>query len=394
MRKDVILLCISVFLLVLGTYVAGTILTPYAESLRASSIFVALITGGLYMMRLFIGVPIGKLADRKGSLTVLTYSLILYPLIAISYWVAFNSWTLLGARLLHGIASAMMLPIAMAYIGKASPVNQEGYYMGFYNTVILIASGLGPQMATVITSFYGLKSTFIVLFILAFIALVLILFLRNYTPENSIPQNFENTPDEPKNLWNNMNLLALGSINIAISVVLSLMGFFFIKFPLSRGINIISVGSMLAIYNLLTGLIQIPLGKVLDRWNKYQFTVISGVLVSVMLLLFPLCNSLPVMILFVALLGFLSAVVLASSSAMSTILGRSIGMNSTMGFLGTASSLGMVLGCFVLSIFPDKFGIDSIFYLSGGIFILCVFLFAVLWNKQSFVLFKKFNRIQ
>lgn len=384
LRKDVVLLCISVFLLVLGAYVAGTILTPYAESLGATSIFVALITSGLYLVRLFIGVPIGKLADRKGSLAILTYSLILYPFIAIFYWMAFNPWTLLGARLLHGLASAMMLPMAMAYIGKVSPINQEGYYMGFYNTIILIASGIGPQIATIITAYYGLKSTFLVLFILALIALLLAFFLRSKTHINSIPTRItEEILLKSNNLWKNVDLIALSVINIAMAIILSLMGFFFIKFPLSRGFNIISVGSILALYNLLTGLLQIPLGKIFDHWNKYQFTIFAGILLSLLLLIFPLCNSLLMMILFISILGFLSAIVLAASSALSTILGRSIGMNSAMGFLGTASSVGMVLGCIVLSIIPSKFGIDSIFYLSGGIFITCVLIFAVLWNKSS-----------
>jgi DHA1 family multidrug resistance protein-like MFS transporter len=389
LRKDVIFLGIAVFLLVLGTYVAGTILAPYAESLGATSIWVALITSGLYIVRLFTGVPIGKLADRKGSLAILNYSLILYLFIAIAYWMAFNPWTLLGARLLHGLASAMMLPMAMAYIGGASPVNQEGYYMGFYNMIVLIASGIGPQIATVITAYRGLKSTFVVLFILALIALLLLWLLRNSTHHDIMPAGITEKAKADW-VWKSPGLIALSSVNIAMAIILSLMGFFFIKFPLSRGINIVSVGSLLALYNLLTGLAQIPFGKLFDRWNKSLFIILAGISVSLLLFAFPLCNSLWMMFLLIAILGFLSAVVLAASSALSAVVGRTIGMNSTMGFLGTASSVGMVLGCTVLSIIPSRFGIDFIFYISGGIVIIGVLIFVLLWDK-SYRLQKKEN---
>lgn len=384
LRRDLVLFCASVFLLVLGTYIAGTILTPYAESLGATSLWLALITSGLYIVRLFIGVPIGNMADRKGTITVLTYSLILYPFIAVAYWLAFNPVTLLGARLLHGLASAMMLPMAMAYIGEASPINQEGYYMGIYNTMILMASGVGPQIATLITSHYGLRATFLALFVLALIALMLVFVLRNNFRRASLQVKSNEIPIENrKHLWENNRLMALSAVNIAMAVVLSLMGFFFIKFPLSKGINVIWIGTLIALYNIVTGLIQIPLGKVIDRWDKYGFIIVSGVLLSLLLISFPLCNRLWIMILFILILGLLSAIVLAASSALSTILGRSIGMNATMGFLGTASSSGMVLGCFLLSIAPGHWGQDLVFFISGAFFIAGIVVFAVLWKRES-----------
>jgi MFS transporter, DHA1 family, multidrug resistance protein len=381
MRKDVIFLCVSVFLLTLGTYVAGTTLTPYAESLGATNVFLGLIISSLYIVRLFTGVSIGKWADRKGSLKILTYSLSLYPFIAILYWIAFNSWTLLGARLLHGLASAMMLPIAMAYIGDASPLNKEAHYMGAYNMTIFIASGLGPQIATIVAANYGLKSVFIVLFLLAIVALFLILLQRNKIHNNIIISDKINKDFSIKTdfSWKNSRLIALSSINIAMAVVLSLMGFFFIKFSLSHKVDLISIGLLLALYNLVTGLVQIPLGKMLDCRNKYLFTLSAGIILSLLLLIIPMFKSFYLMILLIIILGILSAIVISASSALSISLGRSIGMNSTMGFLGTATSVGMILGCIFLSIMPGIFGDGSIFYISGIIFLSGVIIFAFLW---------------
>jgi MFS transporter, DHA1 family, multidrug resistance protein len=74
-RKEITLLLSSVLILVYGTYIAGTILTPYAKSLGATGIAIGIISGALYIVRLFVGTSIGRLADKKGALTVLKYSL-------------------------------------------------------------------------------------------------------------------------------------------------------------------------------------------------------------------------------------------------------------------------------------------------------------------------------
>lgn len=118
------------------------------------------------------GAPIGRLADRKGVVAILHLSLALYPFIAVAYWLARDVYTLIAARLLHGVASAMLLPMAMAYIGQLSPPGEEGRYMGVYNTVYFLGNGLGPMASTVVASlFRGYRPSFVVMLILSIMAL-------------------------------------------------------------------------------------------------------------------------------------------------------------------------------------------------------------------------------
>ena len=140
----------------------------------------------MYVVRLLFGTPIGRLSQKKGAKTILTYSLMLYPFIAVAYWISWNIPSLIAARLFHGIASAMMLPMAMAYIGEISPIGQEGRYMGIYNTILFVASASGPLAGGLIYDKFGIRHAFLTLFLLALSSVIIILaFTRSDSSKKS-----------------------------------------------------------------------------------------------------------------------------------------------------------------------------------------------------------------
>lgn len=388
MNKALAFVLAAVFLLVLGTFISATILTPYAKTMGASWFQIGILSGCMYVVRLFIGTPTGRLADRKGSLVVLKYSLLLYPFIAIAYWLSFNIYLLIGARLLHGVASAMMLPMAMAYVGQTSPKGMEGRYMSIYNLCIMLASGIGPFISTIVAGLFSHRATFIMLFGLSVIALLILLFSQK---ERGMEYISYNTLDISKKerfnavvLFKNTKLMALSFANIALSVVASLVGFFLILFLEYKGLGFIFTGSVLAIYNIIAGIVQLPLGRIIDRYNKFHITLLSGLETAVTLLIFTLSSNIFIIGAAIILLAFGTATLSSATSALSIIVGRETGMGSTMGFLSTANSIGMIFGCISLSLMPTmKYKYEAFFYFSSAIVIVSTCLFSILWAKSN-----------
>ena len=66
MRKEFFLVCSSLFLLIFGTYVSGSILVPYARSMGGTALDVGIVYSSMFVVRLVLGAPIGRLADRRG----------------------------------------------------------------------------------------------------------------------------------------------------------------------------------------------------------------------------------------------------------------------------------------------------------------------------------------
>ncbi len=386
LSKSFIFVLTATFLLVLGTYVSGTILTPFAQSMGATWFEIGILSCSMYIIRLVFGTPIGRLSDKKGALKMLKYSLILYPFIAVAYYLAFNMGSLIAARLFHGVASAMMLPMGMAYVGEISPQGEEGRYMSLYNLIVILASGTGPVISTVIAGHFGYKSAFAVLFALALMALVSI----QYAVESKGEKTAEAVPaagggrKRTTVKLGNRNLLALGFANISLSVVSSLVGFFMIPYLKAAGMELEYTGFIIAVYYIVSGGIQVPAGKLIDRHNKFALILLTGFGTAAALAVFPLSGGI-VSICFCMMLTALGAASFQTAvSSLSIVAGRRLGMGSTMGFLSTANSIGMIFGSITLSLLPGSGqNFEQFFYFSGAVMAISTLLFAVFWNKSS-----------
>ena len=403
MQKSFFYVLISTFLLVLGTYISGTILTPYARDMGATWFQTGILTGSMYIIRLFFGTPIGRLADKRGTLIVLRYSLFLYPFIAAAYYFAGNIAALIGARLLHGIASAMMLPMGMAYVGDTSPSGKEGKYMSIYNLSVILASGSGPIMSTMIADTYNYKVTFQVLFVLAILAYLVIQFSFWEQKKNGFLADV--SKDKPdckangtgkqserekfsliKSFKQSGGLWALGLANLSLAAVTSLVGFFFLPFLEVRGLSLRYTGVFIAVYYLVSGVVQLPLGKIIDKHNKYAAALISGFGTAFAVLLFPFTHSIAALTIVMILTALASASFLTTVSSLSIIIGRERGMGNTMGLLNSVNSGGMIFSCVLLGLLPGEGSYYNLFfYFTGIAIIVSTLLFAILWpaNRRN-----------
>jgi DHA1 family multidrug resistance protein-like MFS transporter len=388
MRKEFFFVCAALFLLVFGTYIPSALLVPYAGSLGGTSLTVGIVYSCMYVVRLVLGTPIGRISQKRGAKTMLTYSLMLYPVIAAAYWVSWNIPSLLAARLLHGIASAMMLPMAMAYIGEISPVGQEGRFMGVYNTILFVASASGPFAGGLIYDRYGIRSAFLALFVLAVASLAIILAFtkRNFGKNAKATAAGAGNGGKRsglKEFLGNRKLLALGSMNIVSAILLALLGASFTELALSYHLSMGLIGLLIALNSIVIGILQIPLGHFADRRNKLKLVAASGFITSVLVLFLPSVKSVPGIAALVVALGAFTALNLAAASAMSAILGKEAGMGKTMGFLNSATSLGTIVGYLALGWIADTLGIDYTFYLTGILFLLGTAIFCIFWAGRK-----------
>ena len=71
--------------------------------------------------------------------------LFLYALIGLAFPLATSVEHLILIRIVHGVGSAMITPIAMSYVGDLAPPEEEGRYMGMFN--IALFSGIAHPEA-------------------------------------------------------------------------------------------------------------------------------------------------------------------------------------------------------------------------------------------------------
>lgn len=387
MTKELFFVCASIFLLVFGANISGTMLVPFAETLGGTSLSIGVIYASMYAVRLLLGTPIGRISEKKGAKTILKWSLMMYPFIAAAYWISWDIPSLIAARLFHGVASAMMLPMAMAYIGESSPAGEEGRYMGVYNTILFAASAAGPFAGGLIYDNMGVRNGFMTLFVFAVLSLaVTLVFVKGKT--STTPYMRIESAKQKKRagigaLFHNRRLLALCIINIASAVLLVVLGATFMQFALSQGLDMGLIGLLIAVQNVIIGASQIPLGRVADRFDKLKLVAVSGVGAAAFVFIFPSIRGLPGIVVLTAVVGALTAINLAAITALSAVFGKETGMGQTMGILGSASSAGTIAGFLGLGWIADTAGISSAFYLAGAVFIAGVALFSLFWASEG-----------
>lgn len=382
MKKNLSLVCIAVFILVIGTGIVAPLLTPYAQTLGATGVEVGLLFSGFYSVRILMGTYIGKLADKKGPKAILRYSLILYPIIAVLYVCASNYIVLFIARLFHGMASAMMLPMVMAYIGKISPKGQESKYMGVYNTVIFIANGIGPTIGGLISKNYGYQMAFSSLLIVSLISLVIVGFLPT-TQLDTEEKDDNNLVERKTKKFVNKKLIGLGIINV-ISAILSVFTVsFYAMFLTKLEMDVTVIGILLTINNLIIGGSQVIIATMVERVQKKKLIIVSGLVTSTIVLLLRFTDNFIGIVTMFVILSIASAVLLCVSSALATIMGREEGMGETMGFLGSATSLGAVIGPLVLGALVDYINVEFTFYFVVAVWILGIGTFGVFYRSVT-----------
>ena len=126
MKKVFPILALCVFTSTLGIGIVSPLLPIYATNMGASGLWLGVIVAA-YFVSNSLAVPIaGRLSDRRGRKIFITVGLFIYAVISASYVISDTIVYLALVRLLHGVAGAAIIPIAVAYVGDLSPKGEEG----------------------------------------------------------------------------------------------------------------------------------------------------------------------------------------------------------------------------------------------------------------------------
>ena len=358
------ILAISIFSCMLGSGIVVPLLPLYAESLGASSFWLGIIFAAFPISRIFATPVVGRLSDRKGRKPFISIGLLTYGIISFGFIYADTVFHLVLMRFLHGLAGALILPIAQAYVGDVSPPGEEGKWMGYANAAFFSGFGFGPLIGGVLSEHLGMDAAFLAMGVLSLLAFTItIFFLPEIKPEQSATSN-------PSFREMSRGGMIIGLFTFRLTLTMG-RAIFFVFLPIlaanSLGLRPSLVGILLTVYILLMSLLGIPSGRIADRLSR-RFLVFSGCLISsVFLLLVPLGQSFG-LLLALAVVGSVSnAIAVPAASALAVEEGRKYGMGSTIALFSMAQSIGMVVGPIVGGAITDLAGINSGFYFGAVI---------------------------
>lgn len=118
-------------------------------------------------------VGVGRLGDLVGRRRLLLAGLFLFTAASVACALAPVLWMLVAARALQGCAAAIMMALAMAFVGDAIPKARIGSAMGLMGTMSAVGTALGPTLGGALASSFGWRAIFLVNLPLGLLALLL-----------------------------------------------------------------------------------------------------------------------------------------------------------------------------------------------------------------------------
>ena len=106
----------------------------------------------------FVGVPLGRLADRAGRRWILSAGVLLWSLLTVASGYARNFWQLFVFRLGVGVGEASCAPAASSLIGDLFPARDRGRAMSVFMLGLPVGIALSFAASGVVARAYGWRA--------------------------------------------------------------------------------------------------------------------------------------------------------------------------------------------------------------------------------------------
>ena len=362
--KIFITLFSAVFVTTMGAGLVVPLLPVYAHKLGAGAFQIGLIFAAFSLSRTCFVPYFGKLSDRRGKKSILTAGLFIYFIFSPFYTVSNNVETIIFLRLCQGFASAMILPVAQAYIGLITPKEKEGQIMGIFNVSLYGGLSAGPLLGGLITDWFNINTSFLSMAALTFIGFALCLFLLPAeTQSNKKHPVKQKNPVRYRELIRDPSIFSLFMFRVCFTTCIGII-WTFLPFLASTKLAFSSsaIGFVVMINVLIAGIFQVPMGYLADRLNKRILVISGGILAVISILYLNIASSFFDIVLANGFLGLAGGISFPAIMALGVIDGRRIkAMGSVMGLLAMAHSIGMLVGPIISGILIDLFSLGAIF---------------------------------
>ncbi len=167
-------LSLAILLSSLGTSIANVGLPTLAQAFNASFQQVQWVVIAYLLAITTLIVSVGRLGDLLGRRRLLMAGILLFTLASILCASAQTLNWLIAARAVQGLGAAIMMSLAMAFVGETIPKEKTGSAMGLLGSMSAVGTALGPSLGGVLIAGLGWQAIFLINIPLGILAFVLV----------------------------------------------------------------------------------------------------------------------------------------------------------------------------------------------------------------------------
>jgi DHA1 family multidrug resistance protein-like MFS transporter len=346
-RTFALLCTIGVFCFISYNMVRMPVLSLFAESLGASPEQIGLIVSVSTLTGVFLKLPSGALSDIYGRRMLLRVGVIAFGVPPFFYPFISDLDVLTLIRLLHGLATAIFAPSALATVAELYR-ERRGAALGTYTACTQSGALLGPFIGGYLVFASGFSSSFVTAGVFGCLAIVMFYSLRLPSPPTRTHE--KGLASVWAEMWKgfsvvarNRKVLITSSTDAAKMIANGALMAFLPLYGVSVGLNAAEVGLLFTVQSLTSFISKPIMGRVSDRVGRQPLIFLGLLACAATFVCIPHVTGLAVLLVLSSGFGFGEAVVTSSSSAFVAdssefkTLGAGMGMQGTIGDIGHAS---------------------------------------------------------
>ncbi len=370
-RSFLLICAVGIFSFISYNMVRMPVLSLFAESLGASPERIGLIVSISTLTGVFLKLPSGALSDIYGRRVLLRIGVVAFGLPPFLYPFITDLDALTMLRFLHGLATAIFAPSALATVAELYRA-RRGAALGTYTACTQSGALLGPFIGGYLIYAAGFQTAFVTAGIFGCVGMVLFysLHLDVATPQLEA----KGLGVVLSEMWKGFAVVARNKIVLITSITDAakmiangaLMAFLPL-YGLSVGLNPGEVGLLFSVQSFTSFFSKPIMGRVSDRVGRQPLILIGLLICAGTFACIPQSSVFGILLALSAGFGFGEAVVSSSSSALVADSSEFKQLGAGMGMQGTIMDIGHASGPLLAGLLIATLSYQQAFAIIAGI---------------------------
>ncbi|MBS0184561.1 MAG: MFS transporter [Nitrospira sp.] len=370
-RSFALICTVGVFCFISYNMVRMPALSLFAESLGAGPEQIGLIVSVSTLAGVLLKLPSGALSDIYGRRFLLRIGVVVFGLPPFLYPFITNLDALTALRFLHGFATAIFAPSALATVAELYR-ERRGAALGTYTACTQSGSLLGPFLGGYLVHAAGFPTAFATAGVFGCIAMLLFYSLHL---DVSVPQRKEQGAAVVlSEMWKgfaavakNSKVLITSMTDAAKMIANGALMAFLPLYGVAVGLNPGEVGLLFTVQAFTSFFSKPIMGRISDRVGRQPLIVLGLFICAGTFVCIPHVSMFPVLLLLSSGFGFGEAVVSTSSSALVADSSEFKTLGAGMGMQGTIMDIGHASGPLLAGLLIARMSYGGAFMVIAGI---------------------------
>jgi MFS family permease len=321
------------------------LLPLFALTLGASDQYLGLIVSVSTLTGMLLKPWIGALSDFYGRRRWLFFATALFSFMPFVYTFLKTPEQLFGVRIVHGLATAILGPVGLAFVAEQSSDNRAER-LGWFSMARTAGYIVGPATAGWLLLYFKAVQIYTLIGLFSCLAFVPLLLLKDTSSHSAKPcqpmstcvlKAFIASGHSPA-VW------FAGGLEASMYIALYALKAFLPVYSVQAGISVVLVGVFFAVQEA-THLILKPLGGRLGDRVGHLMAIASGmVILGMAVSTIAIVKGNLIMLLWAVALGVSEALIVPSVVALAASQLESSNMGTGMGLIGMLKNAGKVIG--------------------------------------------------